>query len=128
MRKKRTIEKLWIYLASTWQIVTGIITTMFYLMDITTLSGPTQSMLGNFMFTYGMAYVTIGVLNAVLTQKYVSDDELNIKLLKFWIVLLIIFILLTDYVSITCLIIAITFSFAKNKAIRMAKVGETQNV
>jgi len=101
---------------------------MFYLMDITTLSGPTQSMLGNFMFTYGMAYVTIGVLNAVLTQKYVSDDELNIKLLKFWIVLLIIFILLTDYVSITCLIIAITFSFAKNKAIRMAKVGETQNV
>lgn len=128
MRKKRTIEKLWIYLASTWQIVTGIITTMFYLMDITTLSGPTQSMLGNFMFTYGMSYVTIGVLNAVLTQKYVSDDELNIKLLKFWIVLLIIFILLTDYVSITCLIIAITFSFAKNKAIRMAKVVETQNV
>ncbi|MGO4927928.1 hypothetical protein ACTQ45_12425 [Fundicoccus sp. Sow4_D5] len=123
----RKLERFFIYLASSWQIITGAITAGMYLLNITstfTAVAPSESMFGMFVFTYGMAYVTIGVLNMILTHKYVTDGSLQKEMALFWVILIVVFLLLADYVSMMGLIIATTLTLAKNKSIRMIQLEE----
>ena len=122
----RKIERLFIYLASGWQIITGVITAAIYLLNMTSSFlgagvGPTQSMFGMFIFTYGMAYITIGLINIILTRKYVVDGSVQKEMLIFWLVLLAAFLLLADYVSVMCLVLATTLAMAKNKSISVGQ-------
>lgn len=122
----RKLERLFIYLASGWQIITGVITAALYLLNMTSSFlgagvGPTQSMFGMFIFTYGMAYITIGLINIILTRKYVVDGSVQKEMLIFWLVLLAAFLLLADYVSVMCLVLATTLAMAKNKSISVGQ-------
>lgn len=122
----RKMERLFIYLASGWQIITGVITAALYLLNMTSSFlgagvGPTQSMFGMFIFTYGMAYITIGLINIILTHKYVVDGSVQKEMLIFWLVLLAVFLLLADYVSVMCLVLATTLAMAKNKSISVGQ-------
>lgn len=122
----RKMERLFIYLASGWQIITGVITAALYLLNMTSSFlgagvGPTQSMFGMFIFTYGMAYITIGLINIILTHKYVVDGSVQKEMLIFWLVLLAVFLLLADYVSAMCLVLATTLAMAKNKSISVGQ-------
>lgn len=117
----RTLEKIIIYISSAWQIITGAITASLYLfnLDITLGAGPTTSMVGTFIFTYGMSYVTLGIINIILTNKIVENGTVQKKMPIFWIILAIIFLVLADYVSLMLLVLAITITLAKNKSINL---------
>lgn len=127
----RKLERFFVYLASCWQILTGAITAGMYLLNMSSTlgnAGPNESMFGMFVFTYGMAYVTIGVLNIILTYKYVKDDSLQKEMAIFWLILLVVFLLLADYVSVMGLVIANTLLLAKNKSIRTLQLEEASEV
>lgn len=127
----RKLERFFVYLASCWQILTGTITAGMYLLNMSSTlgnAGPNESMFGMFVFTYGMAYVTIGVLNIILTYKYVKDDSLQKEMAIFWLILLVVFLLLADYVSVMGLVIASTLLLAKNKSIRTLQLEEASEV
>lgn len=123
----RKLERWFIYLASSWQIITGAITAGLYLLNISQnfTTGSTSSMFGMFIFTYGMGYVTVGVLNIILTKKYVTDGSVQKEMAMFWFILLIIFLMLADYLSVMALVIATTLTLAKNKSIRTLQLEKT---
>jgi len=123
----RKIERSIIYILSAWQIITGTITAVLYLfnLDITVDVNPTWSMFGTFIFTYGMAYVTLGIINIILTNKYVEDHTVQKNMPIFWTVQAIIFLILADYVSLTLLVLAITITLAKNKSISLKRRDNT---
>lgn len=118
----RKLERIIIYIASIWQIITGAITAGIYLFNLeSTFLGANSALstFGNFVFIYGMAYVTIGIINAIFTNKYVEDGSILKVMLYFWIGQIVVFLLLVDYVSLMLLILATTIAFAKNKFIKM---------
>lgn len=123
----RIMERIIIYISSAWQIITGAITAGLYLfnLDMSLGAGPTTSMFGTFIFIYGMAYVTLGIINIILTNKFVEDNTIQKNMPIFWIVLVIIFLILADYVSLTLLILAITITLAKNKPINLRNVDSS---
>jgi hypothetical protein len=123
----RRLERIIIYIASAWQIITGAITAGLYLfnLDMTLGAGPTTSMFGTFIFTYGMAYVTLGLINIILTNKFVEDNTIQNNMITFWIILAVSFLILADYVSLMLLVLAITIALAKNKPIKLNKMNSS---
>ncbi|MGO4937441.1 hypothetical protein ACTQ54_07440 [Fundicoccus sp. Sow4_H7] len=118
----RKLERIIIYIASIWQIITGAITAGIYLFNLeSTFLGANSALstFGNFVFIYGMAYVTIGIINAIFANKYLEDGSILKVMLYFWIGQIVVFLLLVDYVSLMLLILATTIAFAKNKSIKM---------
>src|SRR5690625_4648984 len=124
---KRKMERIILYSVCIWQIITGAITASLYLfnLDVSFSADPTMSMFGTFVFTYGMAYVTLGITNIILTKKFVEDNTVQKKLPIYWIVLAIIFLLLADYISLTFLILAIIITLAKNKPIILNQLSDS---
>jgi len=124
----RRFERVLIYIASIWQIITGSITAFIYLFNIESMVGasPQNSMFGMFIFIYGMYYVSIGIINIILVRKYIKENTIQKKIPVFLIILSVIFLILGDYISLTLLILAAVIGLAKNKTIehgQMESIG-----
>lgn len=119
----RIHERMIIYISSFWQIVTGGITAWLYLSNIESYFGlgPESSVIGSFVFLYGMTYVTIGIINIILAYKYVLNNTVQKKIPIYWTILCILFFLLTDYISLMFLILAVVISISKNQSINIKR-------
>ncbi|OCA87647.1 hypothetical protein A8F94_07255 [Bacillus sp. FJAT-27225] len=134
----RSFERKIIYIASGWQIVTGMITMFFYSMyvkqqgaNLEHLQIPEQmgvQSLFDSMFTYtvtyGLFFVIIGVLNVIFAKRILKDDTLQHKLPLYWILLAIVCYFLSDYISLAFLMMGAVIALAKNKPIQAYRANQ----
>jgi len=131
----RSLERKVIYVASSWQIITGLITIFFYSNYIKKLGlqmdNPTEiqvlgmegifSSFSTFAVSFGIFFVFIGVLNIFFAKMVMKDHTVQKGLPIFWLVLVIVFYFLSDYISLLLTLVSAIIALSKNKAIAQSE-------
>jgi hypothetical protein len=121
-----------IYVASAWQIITGVITMFYYSLYIKKQGAQLeyssivqqkgiQSLFDNlysFTVTYGLLFIVIAGLNIIFARRLLKDNTIQYKLPFYWIGLAVAFYFLTDFISLTLCLAAAIITLAKNKPIK----------
>ncbi len=122
-----------IYIASVWQILSGVITIFFYSFYIRGQASqlgslsPIESMgvqsifknLYMFSVTYGLFFVVIASVNALITWKMVKDHSVQYKIPLIWLGLAVIFFFLSDFISVMFYVSAGVIALAKNRVLKL---------
>ncbi|MGM9902422.1 MAG: hypothetical protein ACI32O_00635 [Enterococcus sp.] len=118
-----------------WQIIDGLVTIIFYgLSKQWELFGINQANLsylkqlndhyGNiflFICTFGIFLIGLGMINLLLSQKYIKDDQEHFKIGLYLLVQGIIAYFILDFISLILGMTAGVLLLAKNKSIRLNK-------
>lgn len=134
---KRSFERKLMYVASGWQIFTGLITIFIYtayLRDKESHMGKLTFVeqkglhsifdsLSTFTYIFGLLFITIACINIFIVKKYVKDHTLQYKVPIYWVVLAIAFYFLNDYISVALCLSTVVITLSKNKAIRFQKAA-----
>lgn len=130
----RSFERTIIYAASAWQLLTGVITVFFYSLYVKRQGANIGDIgiiekkgiqayfdsLYSFSVIYGLLFIIIGVLNIIFVTRMVKDNTLQYKLPLYWVILSVVFIVLSDYISVMLTLSAAVIALAKNKPIKFA--------
>lgn len=129
----RSFERKIIFVASAWQIITGLITIFFYSFYIKSQGNDLDKLsqieamgvrsifdnLFTFTVTYGLFFVVIASLNIIFVRKLVKDDTIQYKMPFFWICLSIVFFFLSDFISVMLCSVAAVIALSKNKPLKL---------
>ena len=130
---KRSFERKTIYIASVWQLLTGMITIFYYSFYIRGQASqlgnlsPVESMgvqsifknLYMFSVTYGLFFVVIAIVNTLFTWKMMKDHTLQYKIPFIWLGLAAIFFFLSDFISVMFYVSAGVIALAKNRVLKL---------
>lgn len=132
----RKIERRMILVASSWQIISGAITSFIYAPTVS--NNPdylkklsefelvsTQILLKNIYivsFTIGLFFISFGVLN-FLIQKRIKDNQINNKIPIWFLIYAVICFFVMDIFSMIIFFLTAIIMFSKNRAIRQTIIN-----
>ncbi|WP_099159520.1 hypothetical protein [Virgibacillus ndiopensis] len=128
----RSFERKVMYVASGWQLFTGLITIFFYSFYIKSQGSDMEQLsffqmkgvqeifdtLYMFSITYGLLFVVIAILNIIFVKRMVKDNTVHYKLPVYWVILAVVFFFLSDFISVALCLVAAVIALAKNKPIK----------
>lgn len=125
----RNLERKLIMILGTWQIIDGLITIFFYglykygwkVSDLSSSSDVSEVIYSNLFTvttTFGILLISLGLVNILISHKYLKDNQISQKIGIFLIIQVIFAYMIFDIISVVLGISAAIILLSKNKSIK----------
>lgn len=125
----RNLERKLIMILGTWQIIDGLITIFYYglykygwkVSDLSSSSDVSEVIYSNLFTvttTFGILLISLGLVNILISHKYLKDNQISQKIGVFLIIQAIFAYMIFDIISVVLGISAAIILLSKNKSIK----------
>lgn len=125
----RNLERKLIMILGTWQILDGLITIFYYglykygwkVSDLSSSSDVSEVIYSNLFTvttTFGILLISLGLVNILISHKYLKDNQISQKIGIFLIIQVIFAYMIFDIISVVLGISAAIILLSKNKSIK----------
>lgn len=125
----RNLERKLIMILGTWQIIDGLITIFYYglykygwkVSDLSSSSDVSEVIYSNLFTvttTFGILLISLGLVNILISHKYLKDNQISQKIGIFLIIQVIFAYMIFDIISVVLGISAAIILLSKNKSIK----------
>lgn len=125
----RSLERKLIMILGTWQILDGLITIFYYglykygwkVSDLSSSSDVSEVIYSNLFTvttTFGILLISLGLVNILISHKYLKDNQISQKIGIFLIIQVIFAYMIFDIISVVLGISAAIILLSKNKSIK----------
>lgn len=125
----RNLERKLIMILGTWQILDGLITIFYYglykygwkVSDLSSSSDVSEVIYSNLFTvttTFGILLISLGLVNILISHKYLKDNQISQKIGIFLIIQAIFAYMIFDIISVVLGISAAIILLSKNKSIK----------